>query len=89
MIVDITPSQVLVVPAPGQPGKIAFWNGDLLSRPSELAPSGETTVRPLAFQQTVLAAPLETMAATKAGKTRGAGVDEKWTGPTRGVPSKP
>ena len=35
-IVDITPSQVLVVPAPGQPGKIAFWHGDLLSRPVEL-----------------------------------------------------
>ncbi|HXM55024.1 MAG TPA: DEAD/DEAH box helicase, partial [Candidatus Dormibacteraeota bacterium] len=35
-IVDITPSQVLVLPAPGQPGKIAFWHGDLLSRPPEL-----------------------------------------------------
>jgi ATP-dependent helicase Lhr and Lhr-like helicase len=35
-IVDITPSQVLVVPAPGQPGKIAFWHGDLLARPPEL-----------------------------------------------------
>ncbi|HYW25449.1 MAG TPA: DEAD/DEAH box helicase, partial [Terriglobales bacterium] len=35
-IVDITPSQVLVAPAPGQPGKIAFWHGDLLARPPEL-----------------------------------------------------
>src|SRR5262245_40336325 len=35
-IVDISPSQVLVVPAPGQPGKIAFWHGDSLSRPPEL-----------------------------------------------------
>jgi ATP-dependent Lhr-like helicase len=35
-IVDITPSQVLVTPAPGQPGKIAFWHGDLLARPPEL-----------------------------------------------------
>ena len=35
-IVDITPSQVLVTPAPGEPGKIAFWHGDLLSRPPEL-----------------------------------------------------
>jgi ATP-dependent Lhr-like helicase len=35
-IVEITPSQVLVVPAPGQPGKIAFWHGDSLSRPPEL-----------------------------------------------------
>ncbi|HEY4027017.1 MAG TPA: DEAD/DEAH box helicase [Candidatus Dormibacteraeota bacterium] len=35
-IVDITSSQVLVAPAPGEPGKIAFWHGDLLSRPPEL-----------------------------------------------------
>ena len=35
-IVDITTSQVLVTPAPGEPGKIAFWHGDLLSRPAEL-----------------------------------------------------
>src|SRR5262252_3781712 len=35
-IVDISPSQVLVAPAPGEPGKIAFWHGDSLSRPAEL-----------------------------------------------------
>jgi ATP-dependent Lhr-like helicase len=35
-IVDITPSQVLVRPAPGEPGKVAFWHGDSLSRPAEL-----------------------------------------------------
>jgi ATP-dependent helicase Lhr and Lhr-like helicase len=35
-VVDITPSQVLVTPAPGEPGKIAFWHGDALSRPVEL-----------------------------------------------------
>jgi ATP-dependent Lhr-like helicase len=35
-IADITPSQVLVTPAPGEPGKIAFWHGDSLSRPAEL-----------------------------------------------------
>jgi ATP-dependent Lhr-like helicase len=35
-VVDITPSQVLVTPAPGEPGKIAFWHGDSLSRPVEL-----------------------------------------------------
>ena len=35
-IVDITPTQVLVTPAPGEPGKIAFWHGDSLSRPAEL-----------------------------------------------------
>ncbi len=35
-IVDITPSQVVVVPAPGEPGKIAFWHGDAPARPVEL-----------------------------------------------------
>ncbi|HZV51137.1 MAG TPA: DEAD/DEAH box helicase [Candidatus Dormibacteraeota bacterium] len=35
-VVDITHSQVLVTPAPGEPGKIAFWHGDTLSRPVEL-----------------------------------------------------
>src|SRR5205085_11009113 len=35
-VVDITPSQVLVTPAPGEPGKIAFWHGDSLSRPGEV-----------------------------------------------------
>ncbi|MDQ6921826.1 MAG: DEAD/DEAH box helicase, partial [Candidatus Dormibacteraeota bacterium] len=31
-VADITASQVLVTPAPGEPGKIAFWHGDSLSR---------------------------------------------------------
>ncbi|HXA43005.1 MAG TPA: DEAD/DEAH box helicase [Candidatus Solibacter sp.] len=35
-IVDITPSQVLVLPAPGQPGTIAFWHGDAAGRPTEV-----------------------------------------------------
>jgi ATP-dependent Lhr-like helicase len=35
-VLEITPSQVLVSPAPGEPGKIAFWKGDMESRPVEL-----------------------------------------------------
>ena len=35
-IADITPNQVLVVPAPGEPGKIAFWKADALARPVEV-----------------------------------------------------
>jgi ATP-dependent Lhr-like helicase len=35
-IVDITPNQVLVLPAPGQPGTIAFWHGDSVGRPVEV-----------------------------------------------------
>ncbi|MGH7910128.1 MAG: DEAD/DEAH box helicase, partial [Candidatus Dormibacteraceae bacterium] len=35
-VADITQSQVLVEPAPGEPGKVAFWHGDSLSRPAEL-----------------------------------------------------
>ncbi len=35
-IAEITPAQVLVTPAPGEPGKIAFWKADAPSRPAEL-----------------------------------------------------
>ncbi len=35
-IVDITHDQVLVVPAPGLPGRLPFWKGDTLGRPAEL-----------------------------------------------------
>ncbi|MEP7106137.1 MAG: DEAD/DEAH box helicase, partial [Chloroflexota bacterium] len=35
-IADITPNQVLVTPAPGEPGKIAFWKADALARPVEV-----------------------------------------------------
>ncbi|MBO0709391.1 MAG: DEAD/DEAH box helicase, partial [Candidatus Dormibacteraeota bacterium] len=35
-VADITQSQVLVEPAPGEPGKVAFWKGDGPSRPAEL-----------------------------------------------------
>jgi ATP-dependent helicase Lhr and Lhr-like helicase len=32
----ITPQQVIVSPAPGEPGKTPFWHGDTASRPIEL-----------------------------------------------------
>jgi ATP-dependent Lhr-like helicase len=35
-IEDITHDQVLVTPAPGQPGRLPFWKGDTLGRPVEL-----------------------------------------------------
>jgi ATP-dependent Lhr-like helicase len=35
-IEDITADQVLVSPAPGQPGKLPFWHGDAPGRPPEL-----------------------------------------------------
>ncbi|HMH90386.1 MAG TPA: DEAD/DEAH box helicase, partial [Streptosporangiaceae bacterium] len=35
-IEDITADQVLVSPAPGQPGKLPFWHGDGIGRPAEL-----------------------------------------------------
>ncbi|HKW59147.1 MAG TPA: DEAD/DEAH box helicase [Candidatus Dormibacteraeota bacterium] len=46
-IVDITPSQVLVTPAPGEPGKIAFWKADAPSRPVELGAALGRMVREL------------------------------------------
>ncbi|MCW2865838.1 MAG: dependent helicase, Lhr family, partial [Marmoricola sp.] len=43
-IEDITHDRVLVVPAPGQPGRLPFWTGDTLGRPAELgAAIGEFT----------------------------------------------
>ncbi|HEX9695142.1 MAG TPA: DEAD/DEAH box helicase [Actinomycetota bacterium] len=35
-IEDITPSKVMVTPAPGEPGKMPFWKGDRPGRPVEL-----------------------------------------------------
>ena len=46
-IVDITPSQVIVNPAPGEPGKIAFWKADTPSRPVELGAALGRMVREL------------------------------------------
>ncbi len=46
-IVDITPSQVIVTPAPGEPGKIAFWKADTPSRPVELGAALGKMVREL------------------------------------------
>ncbi|MDQ6900296.1 MAG: DEAD/DEAH box helicase, partial [Candidatus Dormibacteraeota bacterium] len=46
-VVDITPSQVLVSPAPGEPGKISFWHGDSLSRPVELGRQLGSLIREL------------------------------------------
>ncbi len=36
MITDITHDRVLVLPAPGRPGRLPFWKGDGLGRPAEL-----------------------------------------------------
>src|SRR5438552_2655739 len=46
-IAEITPSQVLVTPAPGEPGKIAFWTADAPSRPVELGAALGKMVREL------------------------------------------
>ncbi|MDQ6856966.1 MAG: DEAD/DEAH box helicase [Candidatus Dormibacteraeota bacterium] len=45
--VDITPQQVLVLPAPGEPGKIAFWHGDSIGRPYEVGAAVGALVREL------------------------------------------
>ncbi|HYM49282.1 MAG TPA: DEAD/DEAH box helicase [Candidatus Limnocylindrales bacterium] len=44
---DITPSQVLVTPAPGEPGKISFWHGDALGRPVEIGRAVGAAIREL------------------------------------------
>ncbi len=44
---DITHDQVLVSPAPGQPGRLPFWKGDSLGRPAELGAAVGGFVREL------------------------------------------
>ncbi len=46
-IEDISHDQVLVSPAPGQPGKLPFWHGDSLGRPAELGRAQGAFVRTL------------------------------------------
>ena len=46
-VAEITNAQVLVTPAPGEPGKLAFWHGDTESRPLELGRALGRTVREL------------------------------------------
>jgi ATP-dependent Lhr-like helicase len=45
--VDITPQQVLVSPAPGEPGKVAFWHGDAVGRPYAVGAAVGALVREL------------------------------------------
>ena len=49
-IEDITHDQVLVSPAPGQPGKLPFWKGDTLGRPAELGRAVGEFVRTVGAQ---------------------------------------
>ncbi len=49
-IEDITADQVLVSPAPGQPGKLPFWHGDAPGRPAELGAAIGAYCRELAGQ---------------------------------------
>ena len=46
-IEDITHDQVLVTPAPGQPGRLPFWKGDAPGRPVELGRALGAFVREL------------------------------------------
>ena len=58
-VADITNSQVLVTPAPGEPGRISFWHGDALGRPIEVGRAlGKTTRELLAVEDGVAIARL-------------------------------
>jgi ATP-dependent Lhr-like helicase len=65
-IEDITADQVLVSPAPGQPGKLPFWHGDAPGRPPELGRAIGAYCRELAAAD----------AGQAATRLRGAGLDE-------------
>ncbi|MFT3971299.1 MAG: ATP-dependent helicase [Micropruina sp.] len=68
-IEDITHDQVLVSPAPGEPGRLPFWKGDALGRPAELGRALGAFVRelggltPEAAKQRASAAGLDAWAA--------------------------
>jgi len=47
-VAEITPSQVLVTPAPGEPGTVAFWKGDAPGRPVEVGAALGQETRELA-----------------------------------------
>ena len=55
-IEDITHDQVLVSPAPGQPGRLPFWKGDTIGRPAELGEALGSFVRELSTSDAVGAA---------------------------------
>jgi ATP-dependent Lhr-like helicase len=46
-VLDITADRVVVEPAPGVPGKLPFWKGDMIGRPIELGRAIGATVREL------------------------------------------
>ena len=46
-IEEIRHDRVIVTPAPGEPGKMPFWHGDLVGRPIELGRAIGATVREL------------------------------------------
>ncbi len=54
-IEDITPDRVLVSPAPGRPGKLPFWHGDVPGRPAELGRALGAYTRELAALEPDLA----------------------------------
>jgi len=68
-IEDISHDQVLVTPAPGQPGRLPFWKGDTLGRPVELGRALGAFTRelggltPVRARERVMAAGLDTWAA--------------------------
>ncbi|HSB60539.1 MAG TPA: DEAD/DEAH box helicase, partial [Vicinamibacteria bacterium] len=46
-VVEITRDRVLVVPAPGEPGRMPFWKGDRMARPVELGAAAGKLAREL------------------------------------------
>ncbi len=46
-IEDVTFERVIVTPAPGEPGKLPFWHGDMMGRPVELGREIGAAVRGL------------------------------------------
>ena len=69
-IVDITRDQVLVLPAPGLPGRLPFWKGDTLGRPAELGRAHGEFVREISGAAAAVAQ--ERLDGGRAGRVRAA-----------------
>jgi len=54
-VAEITPSKVLVTPAPGEPGTLSFWHGDLVGRPIEVGAAMGKLTRDIAASDQVAA----------------------------------
>ena len=85
-IEDITRDRVVVSPAPGEPGKMPFWQGDRPGRPIELGRAIGAFTRELGARVATRRSP---GCATRSASTRGRPTTWSPTSPSRSRPPAP